>query len=218
MQEASSGFEGRRVGLEDDPRETLARILPELRSGRVLLLPTDTIYGLSCRWDSERARLRIQAIKGPNRIGLFVALVSSLEMALEYAEAPGPRGMEILNEQWPGPVTVVLRAKKGTTPEFCCGPDGTLAFRWPRHGFLQELVRDLGLPLVSTSANRTGEPIVTDAAGAWELFGAAVDLYIDAGRLSGPPSTLIDLTGEKPHLLRLGVSAPPGVQPTPEKE
>lgn len=217
MSEARTGFESRRVLLGEDHRDALARILPELRSGRVVLMPTDTIYGLSCRWDSERARLCIQAIKGPGRLGLFVALVSSLEMALEYAESPGPRGLEILTEQWPGPVTVVLRAQPGRTPEFCCGPDGTVAFRWPRNAFLQDLVRDLGVPLVSTSANKTGEPNVVDATAAWDLFGGAVDLYVDAGRLSGPPSTLIDLTGDKPHLLRLGVSVPRGVEPPPEK-
>lgn len=218
MQEGHSGFESRRVHLGEEHREALTRILPELRAGRVILLPTDTIYGLSCRWDSERARLRIQAIKGPGRIGLFVALVSGMEMALEYAESPGSRGLEILTEQWPGPVTAVLRARPGRTPEFCRGPDGTVAFRWPRSAFLQDLVLDLGVPLVSTSANRTGEPNVTDPAEAWDLFGGAIDLYVDAGRLSGPPSTLIDLTGPKPHLLRFGVSVPPGIDVAPERE
>jgi tRNA threonylcarbamoyl adenosine modification protein (Sua5/YciO/YrdC/YwlC family) len=213
MAEAANGFEDRRVQLGEEHREALARILPELRSGRVILLPTDTIYGVSCRWDSERARVRIQAMKGSTRAGLFVALVSSLEMALEYAETPGPAGLEILTEQWPGPVTVVLRAKEGIAPAFCLGPGGTIAFRWPRGRFLQELVRDLGVPLISTSANRTGEPNVVEPRQAWDLFGGAIDLYVDAGKLDGPPSTLIDLTGEKPHLLRLGVSIPPGVQP-----
>ena len=212
MNEVPAGFEGRRVPLIDDDGEARARILPELRRGGVVLLPTDTIYGLSCRWDSERSRLRIQAMKGPGRIGLFVALVSSVDMAFEYAEPPGPPGQQILQEQWPGPVTVVLRARDDRVPPFCCGEDGTVAFRWPRSTFLQDLVRDLGVPLVSTSANRTGEPNVPDAAEAWNVFGAAIDLYVDAGPRSGPPSTLIDLTGEKPQLLRLGVALPPGVE------
>ena len=209
----SGGFESRRVLLGDDNRgEVLARILPELRRGGVLILPTDTIYGLSCRWDSEKARARIQAIKGPGRLALFVALVSGPEMAFEYAERPGELGLKIIQEQWPGPVTVVLRARGDRTPQVCCGPDGTVAFRWPRHAFLQDLVRDLGVPLVSTSANRTGERAASDAEEAWNLFGAGVDLFVDSGPLPGLPSSLIDLTGERPHLLRLGASLPPGVE------
>lgn len=209
----TAGYESRRVLLgEENHQEALARILPELRRGGVVLLPTDTIYGLSCRWDSERARARIQAIKGPGRLSLFVALVSSPEMAFEYAEKPSAPGLKILQEQWPGPVTVVLRARDERIPAVCCGPEGTVAFRWPRHAFLQELVRDLGVPLVSTSANRTGETAIEATEDAWNLFGAAIDLFVDSGPLPGLPSTLIDLTGEKPHLLRLGASRPPGVE------
>jgi L-threonylcarbamoyladenylate synthase len=209
----SAGFEARRVCADLETAGALTRILPELRRGGVVLLPADTIYGLSCRWDSERARTRIQALKGPGRLSLFVALISSREMAFQYAQPPGPAGMEILEEQWPGPLTVVLHARPERVPEFCAGPDGTVAFRWPRSPFLQELVRNLGTPLVSTSANRTGEAHVTSASEAWEIFGAGIDLYIDSGHLTGPPSTLIDLTGEQPHLLRLGVSLPDGIRP-----
>jgi L-threonylcarbamoyladenylate synthase len=212
MQEPmSSGFEARRVHLGREHGDLFARVLPELRRGGVVLLPTDTIYGLSCRWDSERARERIQAIKGPGRLALFVALVASSEMAFRFAQPPGPDGHRLLDEQWPGPLTAVLRARPELVPPVCLGPDGTVAFRWPRDAFLQDLVRDLGVPLVSTSANRTGAPNVTDAREAWEQFGAGVDLYVDAGRRPGLPSTLVDLTVDKPRLLRLGVFVPPGL-------
>lgn len=209
MHGAENGYEARRVVLTTaDPTAALTRILPELRRGGVILLPADTIYGLSCRWDSERARERIQALKGPGRLSLFVALVGNRDMAFQYARPPGPAGMRILDEQWPGPVTAVLRALPDRVPAFCAGPDGTVAFRWPRSAFLQDLVRDLGVPLVSTSANRTGEEPAASAEQAWNALGAGVDLYVDGGVLSGPPSTLIDLTGEAPQLLRLGLSVP----------
>ncbi len=213
MQEATSpGFEARRISFEQEPKELLARLLPELRRGGVVLLPTDTIYGLSCRWDSDRARERIQAIKGPGRLALFVALVANAEMAFRFALPPELEGQRLLSEQWPGPLTAVLRARTEVVPQCCLGPEATIAFRWPRDTFLQDLVRDLGVPLVSTSANRTGEPHVVDARQAWEQFGAGVDLYVDAGRRPGIPSTLVDLTVAKPRLLRLGHFAPPGVE------
>lgn len=207
----NSGFESRRVEAGSDTTAVLTRILPELRRGGVILLPADTIYGLSCRWDSERARERIQALKGPGRLALFVALVANRDMAFHYADAPGPAGMKILEEQWPGPVTVVLKARPDRVPAFCAGPEGTVAFRWPRSAFLQELVRNLGVPLVSTSANRTGDPPALTAEEVWNALGAGVDLYVDAGPLTGPPSTLIDLTGSAPQLLRLGMHLPKGV-------
>jgi L-threonylcarbamoyladenylate synthase len=207
---STTGFASRRISWPAQPGDLLAGILPELRRGGVVLLPADTIYGLSCRWDSQRARERIQALKGPGRLSLFVALVSSADMAFHYAEPPAEAGARILQEQWPGPVTAILRARCDRVPEVCLGPDGTVAFRWPRHPFLQELVRDLGVPLVSTSANRTGEPHATSAEEAWEIFGAGIDLYVDAGILDGPPSTLVDLTLEQPRLMRLGVPLPGG--------
>lgn len=207
----SPGFEARRVSLGSAYAEVLARALPELRRGGVVLLPTDTIYGLSCRWDSERARERIQAIKGPGRLALFVALVANAEMAFRFAFPPEPEGQRILNEQWPGPLTAVLRARPEMVPPFSQGPEGTIAFRWPREAFLQDLVRDLGVPLVSTSANRTGAPHVSDASEAWGQFGAGIDLYVDGGHRAGLPSTLVDLTEDKPRLLRLGIFVPPGV-------
>jgi L-threonylcarbamoyladenylate synthase len=207
----SPGFEARRVSLGKDHGDALARVLPEIRRGGVVLLPTDTIYGLSCRWDSERARERIQAIKGPGRLALFVALVANAEMAFEFAQPPGPEGQRILDEQWPGPLTAVLHARPEVVPPFCRGPEGTVAFRWSRDTFLQELVRDLGVPLVSTSANRTGASHVADAREAWEQFGAGVDLYVDGGHRPGLPSTLVDLTVDKPRLLRLGIFVPSGV-------
>lgn len=209
MHGSENGYEARRVVLTAaDSTAAAARILPELRRGGVILLPADTIYGLSCRWDSERARERIQALKGPGRLSLFVALVANRDMAFQYARQPGPAGMKILEEQWPGPVTAVLQALPDRVPEFCAGPDGTVAFRWPRNTFLQHLVRDLGVPLVSTSANRTGEEPAATAEQAWNALGAGVDLYVDGGVLSGPPSTLIDLTSDTPQILRLGLPVP----------
>jgi len=206
------GFEIRRVDASAEQTEVFGRVLPELRRGGVLLLPADTIYGLSCRWDSQRARERIQALKGPGRLSMFVALVANREMALQYAHTPEEASLRFLEEQWPGPVTVVLRAREEAVPDFCLGPEATVAFRWPRSPFLEELIRDLGVPVVSTSANRTGEPPVVSCEGAWDLFGAGIDLYVDAGAMMGPPSTLVDLTDSVPRLLRLGASVPGGVE------
>jgi tRNA threonylcarbamoyl adenosine modification protein (Sua5/YciO/YrdC/YwlC family) len=197
----------RRIGLGVDPRERLSKILPELEREGVILLPSDTIYGISCRWDSREARDRIQQLKGPNRLAFFVSLVSDREMASRYVETPSAECREVLDSSWPGPVTVILKLRPNAAPEFCGSPDGTIAFRLPNSPFLQELVRGVGVPIVSTSANRTGEPHSESVEEAWNVFGEQLDLYVDGGPQEALPSTLVDLTGDRPRLLRVGIQA-----------
>ncbi|MCA9728217.1 MAG: threonylcarbamoyl-AMP synthase [Candidatus Eisenbacteria bacterium] len=200
-------FKERRLGLGVDPREKLPKIIPEFERENVVVLPTDTIYGISCRWDSRPARDRVQQLKGPDRLAFFVSLICDKEMAFRYAHEPSPECREILDSSWPGPVTVILRLKEHAAPEFCGSPEGTIAFRLPNSPFLQELVRGVGVPIVSTSANLTGTPHAESAEEAWNVFGEGVDLYVDAVPQEGPPSTLVDLTGEHPKLLRVGIQA-----------
>lgn len=204
-------FSQRRLGLGVDPRERLPKIIPRLVEEGVILLPTDTIYGLSCRWDSSSARERIQRMKGPDRIAFFVSLVSDREMAFRYAEVPSEECMELLALAWPGPVTAIFRLREGAVPDFI-GADGTIAFRLPNSPFLQEMVRGVGVPVISTSANRTGEAHSESAEQAWSIFGEDLDLYVDGGPQEALPSTLVDLTGSKPRLLRVGIQALRGLQ------
>jgi tRNA threonylcarbamoyl adenosine modification protein (Sua5/YciO/YrdC/YwlC family) len=173
----------------------------------VILLPTDTIYGISCRWDSRAARDRVQQLKGPDRLAFFVSLISDRDMGFRYVEEPSPECMTVLDSAWPGPVTAILKLRPNAAPEFCGSPEGNIAFRLPNSPFLQELVRGVGVPIVSTSANRTGEPHSESVEAAWEIFGERVDLYVDAGPQEALPSTLVDLTGEVPKLLRVGIQA-----------
>lgn len=200
-------FEERRLGLGVDPREKLVKIIPEFERESVILLPTDTIYGISCRWDSQAARDRVQRLKGPDRLAFFVSLISDREMAFRYAEQPSLECLEVLESAWPGPVTAILKLKPNAAPEFCASPEGTIAFRLPKSAFLQELIHGVGVPLVSTSANRSGEPHAESVDEAWQTFGEGIDLYIDAGPQEALPSTLVDLTGDRPKLLRVGIQA-----------
>ena len=178
-------------------------LVPILQDAGVILLPTDTIYGLSARFDRPAARERILAIKGPSRPGAMVSLVSGLPMAFRHAEPPIGPCRDILNEYWPGPLTAVLRARADVPPDIC-GPGDTLAFRWPISPFLQALLGAVGVPLLSTSANRTGEPTPAAFGDLLPLFGGFVDALVDGGTLAGSASTIVDLTGAKPVVIRRG--------------
>lgn len=188
---------------------TVRVLVPILQAEGVILLPTDTIYGLSARFDRLEARERILAIKGPGRSASMVSLVSGLEMAFRYAEPPHGPSHELLMQHWPGPLTAVLRARPHISPDLC-GPGDTLAFRWPSSAFLQALLGAIGVPLVSTSANRTGEPTPARFAALHELFGGEVDALVDGGDHAGSASTIVDMTGEQPRVIRTGaIPIPP---------
>ena len=182
---------------------TVRSLVPILQRDGVVLLPTDTIYGFSARFDRIEARNRIRRIKGPARPVAMVSLVSGLEMAFRYAEPPHGASHEILMRHWPGPLTAILRARPHVSTDLC-GPGDTLAFRWPMSAFLQALLGAIGVPLLSTSANRTGEPTPGQFSTLQELFGAEVDALVDGGDHPGQASTIVDLTGEFPVLVRPG--------------
>jgi len=181
-------------------------LVPILRDDGAILLPTDTIYGFSGRFDSEDARRRIQSLKGTDSASPMLSLVSGPEMVFRYAEPPHGASYELLLKHWPGPLTAVLRARPHVPTEFC-GPGDTLSFRWPVSPFLQALLGALGHPLFSTSANRTGEPTSPSFERLVRDFGDSLDAVVDGGELKGRASTIVDLTGPNPVLLRPGAIA-----------
>ncbi|MCC7143546.1 MAG: L-threonylcarbamoyladenylate synthase [Candidatus Eisenbacteria bacterium] len=190
-------------GTTDDAESdrSLPRLVAAARAGGVLFLPTDTIYGLSCRFGDLPARERIRQAKGPDRPATFVSLVADRAMAYRYAEPPDGEAAAYLEAHWPGPVTLILRAHPDCDPELL-GPNGTLAFRWPARRRLCALIGAVGEPLISTSANRHGEAPCASVEEAVALFGAEIDLYADAGPLPGAASTLVDLSAGGIRVLR----------------
>jgi L-threonylcarbamoyladenylate synthase len=178
-------------------------LVPILREGGVVLLPTDTIYGFSGRFDSLDARRRIKELKGSESASPMLSLVSGPEMVFRYAEAPHGASYDLLLKHWPGPLTAVLRARPHVPTEFC-GPGDTLSFRWPVSPFLQALLGALGVPIFSTSANRAGEPTAHRFELLSRAFGSSLDAVIDGGELKGQASTIVDLTGSDPVVVRPG--------------
>lgn len=170
----------------------------------VIVYPTDTFYGLGANCSSQQALQRIFEIKiRPSSKGLPV-LVSDPEMAKGLAAELPPAFHTLTSRFWPGPLTVVLRAASGLLLELV-GPGRTIGIRLPAISWLQELIRVIGLPLVATSANLSGQGEIESAEEVKRVFRGKVDLIVDGGKTpGGKPSTVIDLTGEKPRLIREG--------------
>jgi tRNA threonylcarbamoyl adenosine modification protein (Sua5/YciO/YrdC/YwlC family) len=172
-----------------------------LRSGGVVLLPTDTIYGLHAVATNEEACARIAALKERDATKPFVVLGTSLDQLTELVAAPEPyRGA--LESLWPAPLTAILPLYE---PVAASRGAASLAVRVPDLDWLRELVAITG-PLASTSANRSGEPAVATPDLLARDLQLALDGIVDAGVLSGKPSMIVDFTGVEPQLIREGDS------------
>ena len=175
-------------------REGLTRAAQLLRGGGVIAFPTDTVYGLGADASDEVAQKRIFAIKG-RPVGMPLILMAAAESQLEGWVHLDTRAEQIIRRWWPGPLTVILHGSGGRT----------IGVRIPKHEVALELLRASG-PLMATSANLHGKEPAMTAEEAGELAGLAA--VLDGGRApGGTPSTVLDLTGADPHILREGAIA-----------
>ena len=162
-----------------------------LRGGAVIAFPTDTVYGLAASVDDEVAQRRIYTIKG-RPVGMPLILMVAAESQLEGLVHVDARAESYIAKWWPGPLTLILHAIGG----------GTLGVRIPKHKVALALLRHAG-PLMTTSANPHGQEPAMTAAEAAKLDG--VMGVLDGGTApGGTASTVLDLTGPEPHVLREG--------------
>jgi L-threonylcarbamoyladenylate synthase len=183
---------------EGQTTETISALL---RSGEVVILPTDTLYGLHCSAISEEGVEKIFALKERERGKPLLVLAASIEQAKEELGAIiDERDERVLRAIWPAPLTAVLRLKKALPAS---AGASTLAVRIPQLDWLRELIQISG-PVTSTSVNVSGEPALYTMTGLPEKVKKGVAAVIDCGPLRGEPSTLVDFTGELPRVLREG--------------
>jgi L-threonylcarbamoyladenylate synthase len=170
-----------------------------LTRGGIGLLPTDTIYGLSCSALNKAAVGRIHKIKRRSKTKPFVVLISRIEQLNDLGiittdAAPALR-------YWPGKLTLVCEAAKA--PGWLQMGTGTLAVRQPEHLELRELMDKVG-PIVSTSANLSGGQSAENAKQAKEYFADKLDFYVDVGNLRGRPSTIVKHSFKGLEVIRPG--------------
>lgn len=169
-----------------------------LDAGGVVVIPTDTVYGVAARIDRPEAVRRIFSIKRRSLDKPLPVLVPDLERAQRLAVMT-PEASEMAERGWPGPLTLVLPAVPGGG--IALGGDGsTIGVRIPAHPVALELLRRAG-SLAATSANRSGDPTGSGIEAAVEQLGEGVDLYLDAGPLGTVPSRVVSLVSD-PHVLR----------------
>src|SRR6266480_1622505 len=182
----------------------LAEAAASLRKGDLAVIPTDTVYGLAADAFSPPAVTGLLAAKGRDRQMPPPVLVGTVRAATALVEDLSASAKDLMDEFWPGALTLVLRANRNLIWDLG-ETKGTVAVRMPLHEITLELLKETG-PLAVSSANRSGAPPATTAADAEAQLGEAVAVYLDGGPCSGDvPSTIVDLTGAVPNLLRRGV-------------
>ncbi|WAL40530.1 L-threonylcarbamoyladenylate synthase [Brevibacterium sp. BRM-1] len=169
----------------------------------LLVIPTDTVYGIAADAFSAAGVARLLAAKGRGRDMPPPVLIGQRSTLLGIAEVLDQRIMELTERFWPGPLTIVCPAQPSLDWDLG-DTHGTVAVRMPDHPLALELLARTG-PLAVSSANTSGAPAAVTAAGAQEMLGDSVDVYLDGGEAPGQASsTIVDMTSQPPRILRAG--------------
>jgi L-threonylcarbamoyladenylate synthase len=183
--------------------EGLVAAVSAVQAGQLVVLPTDTVYGVGADAFNPKAVTDLLAAKGRGRNMPPPVLVGSVRAAAALTESLGAFGQDLIDEFWPGPLTLVFRASP--TLMWDLGDTmGTVAVRMPLHPVALDLLRRTG-PMAVSSANRHSLPAATTADEAQTQLGDAISVYLDGGPCAdNVPSTILDLTGTVPKMLRAG--------------
>jgi L-threonylcarbamoyladenylate synthase len=184
---------------------TIADAARLIRAGELVAFPTETVYGLGADATNERAVAKIFEAKERPHFNPLISHVPDAAEAQRFVEW-SETADKLAAEFWPGPLTLVLPRSTGSTIALLttAGLD-TVAIRAPAHPMALELIRAAGCPIAAPSANRSGTVSPTRAEHVAESLGSRVSLVLDGGPCTvGVESTVLDLTGETPTLLRPG--------------
>ena len=175
-----------------------------IRRGELVAFPTETVYGLGADALNPDAVLSIFAAKGRPNDNPLIVHISDLEMLKPLVTEIKPEVLKLITAFWPGPLTIVLQKSPVVPTEITAGLD-TVAVRMPDHPIALELIKKAGVPIAAPSANRSGRPSPTLAEHVLEDMSGRISWIIDGGSCRvGLESTVLDMTGDIPTILRPG--------------
>jgi L-threonylcarbamoyladenylate synthase len=187
--------------IENDKMGEIAKVL---RGGGIIVYPTETFYGLGANVFSDEAIQKVYRLKKRDPLKPLSVLISDVDMLSRITSELPASFHQAVFRLWPGPLTVILKASSAV-PKKLQGQAGTLGIRLPGYKWVRSLVRYLDFPITATSANVSGESAISSPIEAKKLFEGFVDLIVDGGTTEGLlPSTVVDLSGERPILIREG--------------
>lgn len=188
----------------DQPEHWLvARAAQVLKRGGVVVLPTDTVYGLACRISDTNAIERIYGLKEMDPKKPLAILVGDMQTIGLYTRALPTTVFRLMKRVFPGPYTFILEASR-EVPKIMLRKRKTIGIRMPDNPITLAVLEELGEPLLTTSIRNPDDQILNDPQEIEIRFGNRIDLVVDGGPLLPIPSTVVDFTGREPELVREG--------------
>lgn len=193
------------MGIEVVVPNDILHAAATLRAGNLVAFPTETVYGLGADASNEAAIKKVFAAKGrPHDHPLIVHIANAAQLG-DWASDIPPAAYTLAKKFWPGPLTLILKRAQGVS-DLVTGGQDTVALRVPAHPLAQALLNAFGGGIVGPSANRFGHVSSTTAEHVRQEFGGAVDCILDGGACEvGIESTIVDLSGATPAMLRPGL-------------
>lgn len=193
-----------KIDREDPQRDHIAEAAQVIRAGGLVAFPTETVYGLGGNALDPEASAKIYAAKGRPSDNPLIAHIADREELYELVSEIPAAAEKLMDLYWPGPMTLVF-PKTDKVPYSTTGGLDTVAVRMPSHPVARALIRAAGVPIAAPSANVSGRPSPTKAEHVLEDMDGRIDMILDGGEVGiGLESTIIDVSGEIPSLLRPG--------------
>ena len=194
--------------VQIDPKnikmESIEKVIDVLEHGGIIAYPTETVYGLGGDGLNEKVIEQIYRLKGRSTQSPFPLLVSRPENVNRFTQTVSPGAILLMKQFWPGALTLVFDASP-SLPSLLTGEKGKVGLRVSSDPVCQAIFMGFRNPLISTSANLTGEKPAQSASQIFECFNNQLDLILDGGeRKLGVPSTVVDVSGTSPRIIREG--------------
>lgn len=191
------------INPENPQTRLISRVVDILENGGVIAYPTDTTYGIGCSIFNKRGIERIYSIKQRDKKKPFSFICSDLSDIAKYAKVSNYQ-YKVMKRLLPGPYTFVLSAAS-IVPGLLVTKQKTVGIRIPDNLICLSIVGQLGHPIITTSANRSGEEPIGDPSLVEQGLGKQLDLVVDGGTLSASVSSVVSLIDDIPQVLRKGV-------------
>lgn len=175
-----------------------------IKRGGIVAFPTETVYGLGANGMDEEASVKIYEAKGRPSDNPLILHIADMNMLEKIVSEVPPKAKILMDNFWPGPMTLIFKKKK-EVPYKTTGGLETVAVRWPSHKVALDIIKAADTPIAAPSANTSGRPSPTKASHVIEDMNGRIDMIVDGGEVGiGIESTIIDVTGDIPMILRPG--------------
>jgi L-threonylcarbamoyladenylate synthase len=190
--------------VKEKRAEAIAAAVAALKRGDVIAFPTETLYGLGADALNAAAVEKIFQLKGRDSANPIPVLIADRRMLSRLVLDVPPLAEKLINHFWPGPLTIVLPARRDIPPLLVSAAGG-VGVRISSQPIANALVQGLGLPLTATSANPSGRPAARTVKEAKEYFSGQIDIFLDGGTLTSKTgSTVVEIAGDRIRIIREG--------------